>query len=76
MSVWDLAEILAAKRGAPELDVLAFRTPARPPGPSRRRLPRPEQIAGNVSESTSTASRFASNGRFTNRRSPQSCPEP
>ena len=75
--IWDLAEILARKRRAPELDVLALRTPPRPVGPARRRGIPPELIAGNGGgHTTPTASRFTSTGRFSSRGDQQSCPEP
>jgi hypothetical protein len=74
--IWDIGAILAAKRRAPGLDVLAFRTPPRPPGPARRRFPQPELIAGNASSTTPIASRHVSNGHFSRKANPQECPEP
>lgn len=72
MSVWTLADLAGlAKRRRPEPDAM-LATPARP-GPSRRQLPRPEQIAGNVGERTNTT-RTA--GHFTSRGNPQSFPMP
>ena len=75
--IWDLAEILARKRRAPELDVLALRTPPRPVGPARRRGIPPELVAGNGGGHTTPSSRrFTSTGRFTASSDPQSFPMP
>jgi hypothetical protein len=72
VTVWNLGEIIA-KRRRPDPDAI-FATPARPPGPQRRRrdLPAPEQIAGNGGARTTT--QIA--GHFTSRGDPQSFPMP
>lgn len=74
MTVWNLSEVLA-KRRRPEPDAV-FATPARPPGPQRRRrdLPAPEQIAGNGGVRVNTTRSSA--GHFTSRGNPQSFPMP
>jgi hypothetical protein len=70
MTVWNLGEIIAKRRRADPDATL--RTPPRP-GPSRRQLPRPEQIAGNGGSHTNTT-RTA--GHFRSRGDPQSFPMP
>lgn len=76
MSVWDLHELARRRRSEPDLGA-ELRTPPRPPGPARRRDPRPEQIAGcGVLNTSRAAGRFASTGRFTTTGDPQSFPMP